>query len=141
MTERQILLVKNSWSYIIVKSEEAGETFYSRLFEVAPAVRPMFKGDQKDQARKLMNMVTLIISKLQKLDDILNEIKMLAQRHNKYGAKPEHYKVVGECLLWTLKKGLAEKWNKELEEAWIAVYSILSNAMIQNQTQTVQKVY
>ena len=133
MTERQILLVKNSWSYVIVNSEAAGELFYSRLFEVAPAVRPMFKGDTKEQARKLMNMVTLIVSKLQKLDDIMAEIKGLAQRHGKYGAQPAHYKVVGECLVWTLRQGLGDKWNKETEDAWITVYSILADAMIKNQ--------
>lgn len=63
-------LVKNSWSYVIVNAEEAGRLFYGRLFEVAPGVRHMFKGDISEQSRKLMNMVTLVISKLQKLDDI-----------------------------------------------------------------------
>ncbi|HEY5823290.1 MAG TPA: globin family protein [Cyclobacteriaceae bacterium] len=134
MTERQILLVKNSWSYIVANSEEAGLLFYNRLFEVAPSVQHMFTTDKKEQARKLMGMVTLIVSKLQKLEDILNEIKMLAQRHNKYGAQPAHYKVVGECLIWTLEKGLGDKWNKETEEAWITVYSVLSDAMIKNQS-------
>lgn len=133
MTERQILLVKNSWSYVVINAEEAGELFYSRLFEVAPAVRSMFKHDQKDQARKLMNMVTLMVANLQKLDDIMNGINLLAQRHGKYGAQPEHYKVVGECLLWTLEQGLGDKWNDELQEAWTAVYITLSSAMIKGQ--------
>jgi len=133
MTERQILLVKNSWSYVIVNSDAAGELFYNRLFEVAPAVRPMFKGDTKEQARKLMSMVTLIVTKLQKLDEIITDIKMLAQRHSKYGTQPAHYKVVGECLIWTLQQGLGDKWNKETEEAWVAVYGILADAMIKNQ--------
>lgn len=133
MTEQQILLVKNSWSYVVVQSEEAGQLFYQRLFEVAPAVRPLFKGDSKEQARKLMNMVTLIVAKLQKLDDIMNEIKLLAQRHNQYGAEPAHYLVVGECLLWTLEKGLGDKWNAETRQAWVTVYSTLSGAMIKSQ--------
>lgn len=133
MTERQILLVKNSWSYVVVNSEEAGLLFYKRLFEVAPSVEHMFTTDKKEQARKLMSMVTLVVTKLQKLDDILNEVKMLAQRHGKYGAQPAHYKVVGECLLWTLAKGLGDRWDKETEQAWIAAYTILSDAMIKNQ--------
>jgi hemoglobin-like flavoprotein len=136
MTERQILLVKNSWSYIIVNSEEAGQLFYERLFEVAPGVKHLFKGDHKEQARKLMNMVTMIVIKIQKLDDMMNEIKLLAQRHGKYGAEPAHYAVVGECLLWTLEKGLGDKWNAETAEAWAEIYGILSNAMIANQTAT-----
>jgi hemoglobin-like flavoprotein len=91
----------------------------------------MFKQDQKEQARKLMNMMTLIVTKLQNLDDIMNGIKLLAQRHGKYGVQPEHYKVVGECLLWTLEQGLRDKWNKELQEAWTTVYITLSAAMIE----------
>ena len=117
----------------MINAQEAGELFYNRLFEVAPAVKPLFKHEPKDQARKLMNMVTLIVTKLQKLDDIMNEVKLLAQRHGKYGAQPEHYQIVGQCLLWTLEQGLGPKWNDELKEAWIAVYVTLSGAMIKNQ--------
>lgn len=133
MTDTQINLVKTSWSYVIVQSDEAGQLFYQRLFEVAPSVKHLFKGDQKEQARKLMSMVTLIVAKLNKLEDVISEVKMLAQRHGKYGAEPAHYKVVGECLIWTLQKGLGNKWNKETEAAWIAVYGILADAMIKNQ--------
>lgn len=118
---------------MIVNAEEAGQLFYSRLFEVAPGVRHLFKGDTKEQAKKLMNMVTLIVTKLQKLDEIMSEVKSLAQRHSKYGAEPAHYAVVGECLIWTLQQGLGNKWNKETEDAWLAVYTILSKAMIENQ--------
>lgn len=133
MNAQQIQLVKESWGYVIVKSDEAGQLFYSRLFEVAPGVRHMFKGDIKEQSRKLMNMVTLIVSKLDKLDTIIDDIKSLASRHNKYGAKKEHYAVVGQCLIWTLKTGLGTRWTKQTEEAWLAVYEVLADAMIANQ--------
>src|SRR5436190_9443157 len=99
MTDRQILLVKNTWSYVVVKSDEAGQLFYERLFEIAPEVKPMFKGDMKEQSRKLMNMITMIVSKLQKLDEIIHEVRSLAQRHNKYGVKPEYYIIVGSALV------------------------------------------
>ena len=133
MTERQILLVKNSWSYVVTNSEEAGQLFYSRLFEVAPGVKHMFTTDPKEQARKLMNMITLIVTKLQNLDEIMDGVKSLAQRHGKYGAQVEHYVVVGECLIWTLQQGLGDRWNSETEEAWTTVYGVLSSAMIKNQ--------
>lgn len=135
MTETQIQLVRNTWSYVIVNADEAGELFYNRLFQVAPAVRPMFQGNQKEQARKLMNMVTLIVAKLDKLGDIMHEVKGLARRHNRYGAKPEHYDVVGDCLLWTLEKGLGDRWTTEVKTAWTAVYTLLANAMIEAQAE------
>ena len=138
MNAQQIQMVKESWGYVIVKSDEAGQLFYSRLFEVAPGVRHMFKGDVKEQSRKLMNMITYVIAKLDKLDTIIDEIKGLAKRHDKYGAKKEHYAVVGECLIYTLRTGLGAKWNPELEAAWVKVYTILSEAMVSNQEHALQ---
>ena len=137
ITDKQILLVKNSWSYVVTDTEAAGKLFYQRLFEVAPGVRNLFQGEIKFQARKLMNMVTLIVTKLHKLDEIMDEVKSLAQRHNRYGAEPAHYQVVGECLIWTLEKGLGDKWNEETAQAWIAVYGVLADAMIKNQVRPV----
>jgi len=134
VTENQILLVKGSWSFIVMNPVGAGQLFYERLFEVAPGVRHLFKGDIKHQARKLINMVTLVVTKIDKLDDIIEEVKLLGQRHNRYGAEPAHYQVVGECLLWTLEKGLGDKWNDETREAWTKVYGILADAMIRNQS-------
>ena len=133
MNAQQIQLVKETWSFVIVKSDEAGELFYSKLFEVAPGVKHMFKGEMKEQSRKLMGMITYVVTKLDKLDTILTEVRSLAQRHNKYGTQKEHYAVVGECLIYTLKTGLGERWNAQTEAAWIAVYTILSGAMIEGQ--------
>lgn len=133
MSPQQIQLVKDTWSFVIVKSDEAGALFYARLFEVAPGVRPLFKDDIKEQAKKLMSMVTYVVTKLDKLDTILGEIRSLAQRHKKYGAIGAHYKVVGECLIYTLKKGLDDRWNPQVEAAWVEVYKILATAMIQGQ--------
>jgi hemoglobin-like flavoprotein len=98
MSPQQIQLVKDTWSFVIVKSDEAGQLFYSRLFEVAPGVKPLFKEDIKEQAKKLMSMVTYVVTKLDKLDTIIVEIKSLAQRHKKYGAIKAHYPVVGRMF-------------------------------------------
>ena len=133
MNPQQIQLVKETWSFVIVKSDQAGELFYSRLFEVAPGVRPLFKEDISLQAKKLMSMVTYVVTKLDKLDAIIGEIKSLAQRHKKYGAITAHYAVVGDCLIYTLKKGLGDRWTPQTEAAWIAVYKILAKAMIEGQ--------
>ena len=54
----------------------------------------------------------------------------LAKRHVSYGAKPEHYPVVGAALLWTLEKGLGDAWTSEVAEAWTTVYGTLSGFMI-----------
>jgi hemoglobin-like flavoprotein len=133
MTERQILLVKNSWSFVIVKSEEAGLLFYDRLFEIAPELQPVFKTHPKEQALRLTNMVTNMVSRIQHLDEIIDDIRALASRHSVYGVQTVYYRVFGAALIWTIQQMMDTRWNDELEEAWIDVYSLISNAMIQTQ--------
>ena len=53
-----------------------------------------------------------------------------AKRHVEYGAKPAHYPVVGEALLWTLEKGLGDSWTPQVAEAWTQAYTTLSGFMI-----------
>ncbi|MBK9935937.1 MAG: hypothetical protein IPP61_17815 [Cytophagaceae bacterium] len=133
MNQIQINLVKNTFDLVAkIPAETVGKLFYNRLFEIAPEVRPMFgRSEIVEQSRKLIGMLSYIINRLDNLESIIDEISKLAQRHINYGVLPEHYKPVGESLLWTLKQGLGSNWNKDVEEAWTVCYVTLSNAMIE----------
>ncbi|MGF2411980.1 globin family protein [Ferruginibacter sp.] len=132
MTSKSIELVKNSWALVATMDiETVGGLFYKRLFEIAPDVKSMFsKTAMPEQSKKLLAMLGYVIAKLDKLDDIIGEVTKLAQRHESYGVKEEHYTAVGTALLWTLEQGLGNEWNKELKAAWTEVYIALSGAMI-----------
>jgi len=131
MTPKQIELVKATWSQVAALDHvTVGKLFYDRLFEIAPQVRPMFHHPLPEQSKKLLAMINYVISKLDKLEDILGEVAKLAQRHVHYGVEPQHYTVVGEALLWTLEKGLGKNWNEEIQIAWFDCYRVLSAAMI-----------
>jgi hemoglobin-like flavoprotein len=103
MTTRQIQLVQQSWETVKPIAQQAGELFYQKLFDKAPQVRHLFKEDISGQAGKLGYMLTYVVSRLDNLDTIVVDVQKLAVRHNKYGAEPAHYAVVGECLLATLE--------------------------------------
>ncbi len=130
MTEKQIALIRHSWHLIKPASKEAGIAFYEKLFAAAPGIRHLFKKDVTEQAEKLMTMLSFVVSKLDGLEGIMPEITALGARHAGYGAKPEQYDVVGNCLIETLKDGLAEKWNPELQQAWVAAFTIIKTAMV-----------
>ena len=137
MTTNQIELVRSSWTKVAaIDPEVVGELFYNRLFTIAPEVKPLFHGPMPGQYRKLLSMLNYVISKLNKLDEILDEVAALAKRHVMYGVKPEYFTPVGAALLWTLEQGLGDDWTGETKEAWIECYTILSTAMIQ----TIQQV-
>ena len=106
MNSTQVNLVQESFAKVIPISEAAAVIFYDRLFEVAPSVRALFPDDMSGQRKKLMMMLAAVVNGLGNLQSILPAASALAKRHVDYGAKPEHYPVVGGALLWTLEKGL-----------------------------------
>ena len=130
MNPTQIELVQESFSKVAPISEAAAVIFYDRLFEVAPSVKAMFPADMTEQRKKLMMMLAAVVGGLKNLDSILPAASALAKRHVGYGAKPEHYPVVGGALLYTLEKGLGEDWTPELADAWTAAFGTLSGYMI-----------
>src|SRR6201995_4564675 len=130
MTPDQIKLVQESFAKVAPISEQAGVLFYDRLFEVAPSVRALFPDDMTEQRKKLMATLAVVVGGLSNLEQILPAASALATRHVSYGAKPEHYPVVGGALLWTLEKGLGDGWTPEIADAWTAAYGTLSGYMI-----------
>jgi hemoglobin-like flavoprotein len=130
MTPDQVKLVQQSFAKVAPISETAAVLFYDRLFEIAPKVRAMFPTDMAEQRRKLMATLAVVVNGLGNLESVLPAASALAKRHVSYGAKAEHYPVVGAALLWTLEKGLGDGWTPEVADAWTAAYGTLSGFMI-----------
>ena len=130
MTLEQVKLVQQSFSKIIPISDQAAVIFYDRLFEIAPQVKSMFPSDMTEQRGKLMATLSAVVNGLNNLSSILPAVSALAKRHVAYGARAEHYPVVGAALLWTLERGLGDSWTPDVANAWRAAYGTLSGFMI-----------
>jgi nitric oxide dioxygenase len=130
MTPDQVKLVQQSFSEVAPISDQAATLFYDRLFEVAPQVKSMFPADLTEQRKKLMATLAVVVNGLSDLPSILPAASALAKRHVAYGAKPDHYPVVGAALLWTLEKGLGSGWTPDVANAWTSAYGTLSGYMI-----------
>jgi hemoglobin-like flavoprotein len=129
MTPEQAVLVKASWQKVLPISDKAAELFYGKLFELDPALRPMFKGDMAEQGQKLMRMINTAVNGLDRLQDIVPAVQQLGVRHVGYGVKDAHYDTVGAALVWTLGQGLGDAFSDEVKEAWVTVYGILADTM------------
>ena len=131
MTPEQVTLVQQSFAKVVPIADQAAVMFYDRLFDVAPQVKAMFPADMTEQRKKLMGTLGAVVNGLSDLDSILPAASALAQRHVAYGARAEHYPVVGSALLWTLEQGLGEAWTPDVADAWLAAYGTLSGFMIE----------
>ncbi|MGJ7489752.1 globin family protein [Variovorax sp. ZT4R33] len=130
MTPNQIQLVQDSFAKVLPISEQAAALFYARVFELAPGVRPLFKGDLVEQGRKLMAMLRTVVGTLDRLDVLVPSARKLAERHVGYGVQPAHYAVVGTALIGTLGKGLGNAFTPDTRAAWETAYGTLASVMI-----------
>src|SRR5215213_5615375 len=104
MTEQQIQLVKKTWMiFQKVDPELMGEVFYDKLFADHPSFRRMFTTAKQIQSRKIIAMLDLIVSRIDAIEELSEELRNLAMRHVHYGVKPEYYQPVGIALLWMLQ--------------------------------------
>ena len=131
MTYSDIVLIKRTWRiFREMNPSVVGDAFYSKLFSHNQSLRKMFPASMDQQYKKLMGMINLIIGRLDNLDELSEEINAMARRHVQYGVRPDHYRLVGVALIWTLKQGLGDDWTPEIESAWTKCYALLSEAMI-----------
>jgi hemoglobin-like flavoprotein len=99
------------------------------LFELDPTLRPLFKGDMKEQGRKLMDMITLAVKGLDRPEALLPALAALGRRHADYGVNKHDYETVGEALIWTLEQGLGPSFTPDVREAWEAIYGFIAGSM------------
>ena len=129
MTTSQVKLVQESFQKVVPIADQAAAIFYTKLFELDPTLKSMFKTDIAEQGKKLMTMIGTAVGGLNHLDKIVPAVQELGKRHVDYGVKPDHYNTVATALLYTLETGLGSAWTPEVKEAWIAVYVLLSQTM------------
>ena len=130
MTPAQIDLVQSSFAKVAPIAETAADLFYGRLFEIAPEVKSLFRGDMKEQGRKLMTTLGVVVNNLKNPDVIVPAAKALAVKHIAYGVTAAHYAPAGAALIWTLEQGLGDDFTPVTRDAWIAAYASLSGVMI-----------
>lgn len=131
MTPKDIELIQGNWAKVEPLSTDVARLFYGKLFEIDPALKPLFKGDIVEQGRKLTSLLGTVVRGLNKLDEMVPVVESLGKRHVAYEVKPQHYDTVGAALLWTLEKGLGSDFTPEAKAAWTEAYVTLSTVMKQ----------
>ena len=131
MTPQQVALVRESFAKVVPIKEQAAALFYDRLFVIDPSTRPLFRGDMRSQGVKLMAAIGAVVKSLDRIETMLDDLRGLARRHDRYGVQEAHYASVGAALLWTLDQGLGADFTPDVRNAWATAYGLLSSAMIE----------
>jgi methyl-accepting chemotaxis protein len=123
--------LETSFDLVAPRGDELMDAFYARLFSAAPSVRPLFAGtDMRRQKGMLLGALVLLRKSLRDLDRIVPALRDLGARHVAYGARPEHYPVVGEALIAAMAEIAGDAWRAEYTAAWAAAFAVVAGAMI-----------
>ncbi|CAB9516967.1 Leghemoglobin Lb120 [Seminavis robusta] len=141
------ITVINSWNQLkkLENYEEvAGTILFRRLFQKCPETKTLFgfPVDMDTECSKLMESrrfkihskhfvemldKALFMLEVKRLED---NMKQLGELHVTYGVKEEYFPIMGEALIYTLKKCLPDEFNPAIKSAWNHVYLKMSTQMI-----------
>ena len=127
----EVETLEESFDLVAPQGDELIKRFYERLFEVAPGVKPLFADvDMERQRQALLNMLLVLRESLHDLDDVVPDLEALGARHVGYGAKPEHYPVVGEVLIESMAEIAGPAWKAEYTAAWQEAYGVVQSVVL-----------
>lgn len=129
MSPQQKYLIRKSFAALEAHGNVPALVFYRRLFEINPDLRPLFKTDIEIQAAKLLDMLGVLISHLERTALLEAELRIMGQRHATYGVQMQHYDMVGQALLDMLQETLREEFTPAVREAWTALYEAVASTM------------
>jgi len=123
-------LLRASFDQVAPNKEEFAAAFYDRLFASFPETKQLFaKTDMRKQQATLMAAIALVVSGVEKGENVVPVLKDLGQRHKTYGVTSEHYPMVAQALLETFSEFLGPRWTPEVKGAWVDAYTVIAGTM------------
>jgi hemoglobin-like flavoprotein len=134
------------------------DSFYTRLFNVHPMSKHLFKNGMRSQGKFLVKMITLALSEINDSSKFDKTLIKLAEIHNERGVKAIECKyapfccrelsaglqfhqnlhilcidgTVGEVLFWVLRKIIGDQYDSKVHQAWVKVYSRMLRIIVPN---------
>src|SRR5690606_13421513 len=132
LSPQTIAIVKSTAPILAEHGETLTRHFYKRMFSHNPEVAPFFNpAHQKagKQQRALAGAITAYAANIDNLEVLGNAVELIAQKHASLMIKPEHYPIVGENLLASIREVLGEGATDEVIDAWAEAYGFLAEIL------------
>jgi len=134
LTPAQRDIVKATIPLLETGGEALTTHFYRILLAEHPEVRAMFNQAHQAsgaQARALAHGVLMYAKHLDRLEGMGNLAAQIVNKHVSLQVQPEHYPIVGGCLLRAIREVLgAEVATDAVIEAWGVAYGQLADILI-----------
>ncbi|MET0292808.1 MAG: NO-inducible flavohemoprotein, partial [Steroidobacteraceae bacterium] len=128
-----IALIKATVPALQTHGEAITRHFYQKLFSEHPEVREFFSASHQAggaQPRALAGAVLAYAAHIDRLEALKDALPLIIQKHVALGVQPEHYPVVGACLLYAIKDVLGDAATPAILDAWAKAYGQLADLLI-----------
>ena len=134
LTDSQRAIVSSTVPLLEQGGEALTTYFYKMLLDEHPEVRPFFNETHQakgDQPRALANGVLMYAKHIDRLEAMGPLATQIVNKHVALQVLPEHYPIVGRCLLRAIRDVLgAEVATDAVMDAWTAAYGQLADILI-----------
>lgn len=134
LTDAQRAIIKQTVPLLETGGETLAKHFYNIMLNEYTDVRPLFNKTNQitgDQPRALANSVLMYAKHIDDLGTLKELISRVTNKHASLQVLPEHYVIVGTCLLRAIREVLgSEIATDEVIAAWHAAYNQLADILI-----------
>lgn len=134
LTNAQRDLIKATVPLLESGGEALTTHFYRMMLSEYPEVRPLFNQAHQasgDQPRALANGVLMYARHIDRLEALGPLVRQVVNKHVALQILPEHYPIVGSCLLRAIREVLGvEIATDAVIDAWAVAYQQLADILI-----------
>jgi nitric oxide dioxygenase len=135
LTHAQLALIKATVPLLESGGEALTTHFYRMMLSEYPEVRPLFNQAHQasgNQPRALANGVLMYARHIDRLEALGPLVAQIVNKHVSLQILPEHYPIVGSCLLRAIREVLGtEIATDAVIDAWAAAYQQLADILIE----------
>jgi nitric oxide dioxygenase len=133
LTPEQVQIIKATVPVLAQHGETITTKFYADMLEAHPELKNIFNNTHQatgHQPRALAGSLYAYAANIDDLGKLSPALELICNKHVSLYIRPEHYAIVGEHLLATMKTVLGSAATPDILGAWEAAYWQLANIMI-----------
>ncbi|HEY9091936.1 NO-inducible flavohemoprotein [Parasphingorhabdus sp.] len=138
LSQNTIAIVKSTAPILQEHGETLTRHFYQRMFSHNPEVGPFFNPANQTkgtQQRALAGAICAYAANIDNLEVLGDAVELIANKHVSLMIKPEHYPIVGENLLASIKEVLGDGATDDVINAWAEAYGFLTDILVGREKQ------
>ena len=128
-------LIQESFALVEAEAEKLASHFYALLFLEDPSLRDLFPPMMDAHRDRLITALITLVHRANDAEALDEYVRQLGRDHRRFGVRPEHYAVVGQCLLSTLRRFAGPRWTAEMDLAWYAAFQRVAAIMVEAATE------